>query len=119
MNDSQNAHSNAGSHFSGGPPPKPDVNKNFMATTSQGDFERDDDELEYDQEEYSSETGESDEDIGSFYQPTLITKSQPKSSKKKKKKSKSKSPTKLPQSIGSGMEFGDSSKKDMPEQPKG
>ena len=44
-----------------------------MVTGSNVDFERADDPLDVESEEYGSEgSGDSNEDAGSFYQPTLI-----------------------------------------------
>ena len=107
LDESQNAHSNAGSHFSGGQNrlgvPNQGVKKEFGMTSSHADFERADDDLEdeYDEEYESEEENEdSDDDAGSFYQPTLIAKTAKPKSKKKKKKKKGKSAGKGQQRAG-------------------
>lgn len=81
--------SNAGSHISGNRTGGTNLKQEFQVTAGHADFERGDDIDEYD-EEYDSqeEAVGSDEDAGSFYQPTLIAKTK----KTKKKKTKKKSP---------------------------
>ena len=75
---------------------------NFEVTGTQADFERDDDidlNEQYGDESGSQGEGGSDDDAGSFYQPTLITKTKP--STAGKKKGKTKSITKKPEGVPS------------------
>ena len=75
-------------------PLQANIKKEFIATTSQADFERDeanplDDDYDQEYESEDDDGASNSDDAGSFYQPTLIAKSTtPASSKKKKKKKK-------------------------------
>lgn len=98
LDDSQNAHSNAGSHFSGALLQKPGIsgfNPNNLGMTggaSHADFDRGedvnlDDVHAYGNEEPMGRQGDavdSDEDEGSLYMPTLIQKRVPQTKPKKK-----------------------------------
>lgn len=112
FNESHQTGSIVGSHISGSnrhflQPPQPVANKDFQKTsTSHADFERDHEDFddassyeEYDvevEEEGGKKSGsDSDDDVGSFYNPTIINKktttpTATKTKKKKKKKKKTK-----------------------------
>ena len=101
LEESQNAHSNAGSHLSAGlkgASAATGVKRDPMGITagSGADFERAEDELQESYEQTGSDReggGSSDDsdDVGSFYQPTLMAKVESKPKKKKKQKAATKS----------------------------
>ena len=123
FDESHHTGSQLGSHISGTnrlQPPAPVINKNFQqTTTSHADFERDHEDLEdaSSYEEYDSPVeeeggGKADgsnsdsDDVGSFYQPTIVAKKEKasaptKTKKKKKKKKKTKALNAMPELMSS------------------